>query len=260
MNKLFKTMAILIALISGLQAMEAQRTPIESKAIVQVTQEQILQKVELTPTEKKCADKMWLLKQARVNGTLIGVPEDVQTVINWNLYWLVYVNPLSYGSLIYTDEELKKKVFKTRDLTKNDGSIDLSNKIFDDLSDSLFITLIPKLFFRVNRASEKVNILFSRKSFIEKKIETLTKPFEPIMDTWDDDQAPLGIFFRMEKWNNLSWYYYLTHKNLHLISNMNLYECMRTSTFPRVSKSTNWQNPTLSISFLDSKKLKFNLK
>ncbi len=153
------------------------------------------------------------------------VPQDVQNVIGGKLHD-VSANPVLDGELVYTDKG-KKTQFKIKDLVKKDGSIDLSNPIFGDSSEYLRITTDPEKFFNIDENGKRLIILIAPRFLIEEKIGSSAKTFEPIMAKWNEADAPIGIFYRMEYWKNVSWYYYLTTKNIISISKNNLYENWR---------------------------------
>lgn len=136
------------------------------------------------------------------------------------------------GQLVYTANLEKATSFKIRDLVKEDGCIDLSNKkIFGDTADHVLITTDSASFFRYDETSIKLHILFASKSLIKEIIETTAANIELEMEKWNEDH--IGIFYRMECWRDLKWFDFLTHKNLEEISKENLYDnwyCTATRT------------------------------
>ena len=145
---------------------------------------------ELTATEKENAYKMLLMKQA-MQGT--EVPQDVQGVIGQTLHDLS-ANPVLDGEL-----KFEGKPYKIRKLLKEDGSIDLSNPVFEDASTHLLITTDPEQFFNTVKGSKRIVIMIAPKFVIQQYIK---KPcctsFEGMMANWKEDHAPIGIFYRME--------------------------------------------------------------
>ncbi len=201
---------------------------------------------ELTSTEKENAHKMMLMKQyfedmakeeVKEEERLPVVPRDVQNVIGGTLHE-VSANPVLNGELVYTPQKGEKKLFKIMELIKEDGSIDLSNKdVFGDAADHLLITTDPEKFFNVIQNSKRLIILIAPKFLIEEKLESpAVKHFQPIMGKWKEDKAPIGIFFRMESWDDLSGYDYLTNVNLVTLSENNLFKNWKETKTTRDSK------------------------
>ena len=223
-------MAIVLSLSAGLQAMELEGEGTDVKSEQGQTPQQH-KRINLTSTQKENAHKMWLLKQAIDEDNLLWIPEEVQKFIGGKLHEL-RANPVLDGELVYTGKP-EKAIFKIGGLVKEDGCIDLSNQdIFGDTADNLLITIDPAMFFHVDDESIKLLILIAPKYLIEEKIETTASHFKPIMDKWNVDQAPIGIFYRMEHWNNLAWFVYLTSHDLYSISKNNLYENSRHGASP----------------------------
>lgn len=220
MNMLFKNIAISTALVSGLQAMEAENTSVENKEIAESKQSQIRPRKELTFTESLMAHDVWLLKQAVAERKLPSLSEDIRYVIGGKLH--EFYNPLLYSEFVYTNKP-EKAIFKIKDFINEDGSIDLSNTaIFGNIADSLLITFYPETFFRFDENSTKLVILLAPKSVIEEKIKTSALPFKSIMENWDAAQAPIGVFYRMENWRDLTWFDYHTRRK-DLMSNHDLF-------------------------------------
>ena len=170
--------------------------------------------------EDLSANYSWLSSLNPLN-YFYGTSTTNQCVIGQTLHELS-ANPVLDGDLVYTDEG-KENRFRIRDLI-NDGCIDLSNPDFGDSSNCLNITTTPDAFFRVVKNSLRLVILIAPKFLIEEKIKIAPNTFQPIMANWIEEQAPIGIFYRMESWTNLAWFDYLTAKNLLQISKTNLYE------------------------------------
>jgi hypothetical protein len=174
---------------------------------------------KLTLTEMN-VHKMLLLKEYMNN---MEVPKDVSNIITRNLYEVTHTNPVLDGKLIYTLGDGEKAGFNIKNLVKTGGCIDLSDEIFGDASKFLLITTDLEEFFSINQNSKKLVMLIAPRFLIEEKIESTSKHFQPIMDNWKEDEAPIGIFWRMECWANLGWYDYLTSKNVAEISKNNIY-------------------------------------
>lgn len=177
------------------------------------------QKVKtFTPKEKELAYKMWLMKQnfeqTANEGILPEMPQDVQNKINQTFYE-VSKNPVMDGDLEFRrPSDGKLFQFKMKDLLK-EGNIDFSNKLFGNISNYLVITTDPEKFFKVDKKSQKVIILISPRFLIEEKLGSVTEPFKPIMAKWKKERAPMGIFWRMERWDNLNWYDYRTNETIY---------------------------------------------
>ena len=167
--------------------------------------------------------KMLLLK-AYMN--TMDIPEDVSNIIKRNLHDVTRINPVLDGKLTYALPNGEKATFNINNLVK-DGCIDLSNEIFGDTSKYLLITTEPEQFFSIKTNSDKLVMLIAPRFLIEQKIESSAEHFKPIIDSWKEEQAPIGIFWRMECWANLGWYSYLTSEDVTEISKNNLFELLR---------------------------------
>lgn len=214
MKPLLTIIATVFGFIAGLQAMDSEQE--------QISQED---KRILTPTEKESAHKMWLIKKADEK-SLPYIPQEVLSILIDKLHELhLSENPVLRGQLVYKSKTGKKS-FKIRDLVK-EGKFDLSNRdIFEDTSDYMLITTDPKMFFHFDKNSKKLRILIAPKFLIEDKIKTTAAPFNFIMGKWNDVTAPIGIFYRMDRWDHGD-FDFLTHKNLSSISAKNLYKNWR---------------------------------
>ena len=180
--------------------------------------------------------KMLLMKEPMDN---MGVPMEISNIIKRNLHDVTHINPVLDGKLIYTADngEGEKATFNIKDLVKTDGCIDLSNKIFGDISKYFLITTDLEQFFSINQNGKKLVMLIAPRFLIEEKIGPSAKPFEEIMDNWKEDQAPIGIFWRFERWKNLGSYWYLTSKNLIEISKNNLHKLLVMASTTRMVKT-----------------------
>ena len=155
----------------------------------------------------------------------MDIPEDVSNIITRNLHDVTHINPVLDGKLTYTLPNGEKATFNIKDLVKTDGCIDLSNKIFGGASTYLLITTEPEQFFSINKNGSKLVILIAPRFLIEEKIESSAEHFKPIIDSWKEEQAPIGIFWRMQSWDDLRDYDYQTSKNITAISKNNLLSC-----------------------------------
>jgi len=234
-------MTIGLSLITGLQAMDQDPMDVGDRNLIPQWQ----QTKELTPIEKKNVHKIWLMKQhfekSNNEGTLPKVPRDVQYVICQTLHEL-FANPVLDGELVYKDRWKKAIFINIMDLINEKGCIDLSNQVFGNLSDSLTITTAPEVFFRFVEKSYRLLVLIAPKFLIEEKIETTAKPFQPIMANWNEEQAPIGIFYRVECYSNLNQYDHLITENLFTISENSL--CKLAIRFARPLKSSNTYKQT----------------
>lgn len=230
MNIFYKSIGIVLGLIAGLQAMEVEGEGTGTKS--ESKQEQ---RRALTPTEKEVVDKMLVMKFCLEDGEnvdkLICPVADIQYQIGWKLHELyLHENPVLKGELAYWDMVRGTMTFKIRDLLKG-GSLDLSSKeIFGNSAGKLLITLDPEIFFHVNEKSSRLLILIAPYSLIEDKIETTASEFKWIMEGWDAMKAPIGIFYRMERWKDLSRFDCLTSSSLEEISSKNLYKHWSTAS------------------------------
>ena len=166
--------------------------------------------------------KMLLLKEY-MNTT--DVPKELSDIITRNLHDVTHINPVLDGKLTYTLPNGEKATFNINNLVK-DGCIDLSNEIFGDASTYLLITTEPEQFFSINKNGSKLVILIAPRFLIEEKIESSAEHFKPIIDSWKEEQAPIGIFWRMQSWDDLRDYDYQTSKNVTELYKNNLLSCM----------------------------------
>ncbi|MGV8948788.1 MAG: hypothetical protein ACOH2E_05425 [Candidatus Paracaedibacter sp.] len=175
--------------------------------------------------------KMLLMKEPMNN---MEVPMEVSNIITRNLHDVTHINPVLDGKLIFTPDNGGKTTFEIKNLLKTNDCIDLSNKIFGQVSKYLLITTDLEQFFSIKKKSSMLVMLIAPRFLIEEETWSLTKPFEKIMNNWKEDQAPIGIFWRIERWKNLDWYWYLTSNNLTQISKNNFYNLfnLATSTTP----------------------------
>jgi hypothetical protein len=134
------------------------------------------------------------------------------------------LNQFLNGKLMYKptqDNEEGKIDFKISDLKSPfAGKFDLSQ--CGDASKYLPIMAD----FREKKPEEnkdKVEVWFAPRFLIEKFQCSTAKHFKPILGEWDGKTTPLGLFFTLGSWENLSWYEYVTDKRSTQTSNKNLY-------------------------------------
>jgi hypothetical protein len=175
-----------------------------------------------------------LLMKAYMNN--MSVPKELSDIITWNLHDVTHINPVLDGKLIYTPNNGEKATFNIKDLVETNGCIDLSNNIFGDTSKYFLITTDLEEFFRIDKKTGKLVMLIAPRFLIEEKIGSSAKPFEPIMANWKEEQAPIGIFWRMENWDNLREYDYITSENVTAISNINMFRCWEHYSDPQRSE------------------------
>ena len=77
--------------------------------------------------------------------------------------------------------------------------------------------------------SNKVEIWLAPRFLIERERNTTAGHFEPIMENWDTEKAPVAIFFTWGGWNKLDWYDYLASSTTDELSKINLFENWETS-------------------------------
>jgi hypothetical protein len=73
--------------------------------------------------------------------------------------------------------------------------IDLSDKIFAEAVNYMVLTADPSVFLYPH--GDKLVILIAPWSLIHDNLKSSTTLFEPIMKTWDQTKAPIGIFWRV---------------------------------------------------------------
>lgn len=72
--------------------------------------------------------------------------------------------------------------------------------------------------------ADKMEIWIAPWCLIKKRLSTTAGHFQDIMDNWNEETAPVGIFFTWGGWEHLDWYDYFTSEDLEFISNNNLHE------------------------------------
>ena len=72
--------------------------------------------------------------------------------------------------------------------------------------------------------ADKVEIWISPRFLIEKNISASAGHFQPIMNEWSADVAPVGVFWTWGGWDDLGWYDYLVTKSYSMLSKDNLYK------------------------------------
>lgn len=85
----------------------------------------------------------------------------------------------------------------------------------------------------ISSNSEKVEVWIALQFLIERKLGTTAAHFNPIMDIWKEEQAPVGIFFTWGGWDNLGCYEYLTTK---LMESM---ESLRSGNLKQIYREVN---------------------
>jgi hypothetical protein len=126
------------------------------------------------------------------------------------------------GKLTYTDP-------KTNEVTQElkipfKGTFDLSQ--CGDIANYITITTDPSVFFAIDKANPRLNILIAPHFLIKALSEDeVFQPFvQGILGQWDNRVAPIGIFWRMSTKENLPYYDYLITATVHEITSRNLYE------------------------------------
>lgn len=72
--------------------------------------------------------------------------------------------------------------------------------------------------------NNKIEIWLAPKFIIEKNLKSSAGHLQPIMSDWNEEIAPIGIFWTWGGWDNLNGYDYLSNKTLADIGSKNLYE------------------------------------
>ncbi len=103
------------------------------------------------------------------------------------------------------------------------GTVDLS-ACGDNTASSLRITTDLSNFFAVEKKNPKVNILIASHFLIKKYIFTTAIQFAQLLEDWNKDKAPVGIFWRWSGEDDLSRFDYLTSATLLDVASKNLYE------------------------------------
>lgn len=106
-----------------------------------------------------------------------------------------------------------------------EGTFDLS--LFGDMGKYLSISTGYRKGKKPENAS-KVEIWIVPRFLVERELNTTAAHFKPIIDKWwEQEKAPVGLFWTNGGWDDLSWYDYLTTQSMAEISNNNLYEKSR---------------------------------
>jgi hypothetical protein len=82
---------------------------------------------------------------------------------------------------------------------------------------------------RTDKNNDKVEIWLAPRFQIEKKLESSAAHFLPIMNGWNEDLAPVGMFFTAGDWDRLDWYNHLVDQDLDSISACNFLANWRES-------------------------------
>ena len=134
------------------------------------------------------------------------------------------------GSLLYRPDPQSDKgmiQLKISDLTNPlEGTFDLSQ--CGDTGNFLSISTGYRKGMKAEN-SNKLEIWLAPRFMIEKKLKSSASHLQPIMGTWKEETAPIGILWSWGGWKDLSWYDYLTTHGAVNISSKNLYENGRSS-------------------------------
>jgi len=126
------------------------------------------------------------------------------------------------GKVIFTgvpDKTIEKELSKL--FNPLDGRLDLSECAGVDQYVSIS-TGYPK--WAKQDHPNNLDIWIAPKFMIKKDLEMLASHFQPIMDDWDEEKAPIGIFWTTGDWSDLNIYRYLTTYSLEEISSTSLYD------------------------------------
>ena len=127
------------------------------------------------------------------------------------------------GILHYTPPPESSEVVLLPFSNLTDGTFDLST--CGNAGTHLRITTSPNSFFEVKGANEnKLVVLIGYRNFIARGIFSPEHPFGSLMERWDGDQAPVGIFWRWGNAEALTWFDHLTTAPITFISSMNLFD------------------------------------
>jgi hypothetical protein len=72
--------------------------------------------------------------------------------------------------------------------------------------------------------AKKLEIWLTPRFLVEKEIQGSAQHFKEVFPSEWPEKAPIGVFYTWGKWDDLTWYNYLTTQNYDEISNNNLYE------------------------------------
>jgi hypothetical protein len=96
----------------------------------------------------------------------------------------------------------------------------------------MVITNDLERFFIIGGENEnKLVVYFGPHFWVNKNIDSLSKPLNAIMTSWEAEQEPVGIFWRWGNWTSQGWFDYLTDKAFRVLSKFTMYENL-TSTRP----------------------------
>ncbi len=162
------------------------------------------------PVWKECMKASW--------GVVTSEDEKIfQIILNGELVYRP--DPHSYKGMI------KLKILDFAHPFK--GTFDLS--ACGDTASYFRITKNLSDFFAVENENPKGNILIAPRFLIDKYISTTATQFAQILERWNKDKAPVGIFWRWSDVKNLSLFDYLTSATLSDIASKNLYDNWRAA-------------------------------
>lgn len=134
------------------------------------------------------------------------------------------------GELLFDPQSgestLQRKILELTTLFK--GPLDLC--WCGDGAKGLIVTTDPLVFFDRENYEGHLLVLITMRSLINKKIHSIASPFKSIMDGWNKDTAPIGIFWRMGEWKNLKWYCSATGVAPSDVFSKNLYKLWRKAS------------------------------
>lgn len=139
---------------------------------------------------------------------------------NENIYQ-IFLN----GRLVYKPDSKSdngKIVFKILDFLPSPfGTFNLSQ--CGNTAECLMITTDPSVFFEIDETDPKFKILIGSKFLIQRFKNTHTSRFAAILDNWDNDKAPIGLFWTGADYE-LSSYDYLVSSPMVEMSSRHLYQ------------------------------------
>lgn len=143
---------------------------------------------------------------------------------NEEVFWSL----VKKGNLIHTDPKTRKETVLPISALPNplEGEFDLSK--CGDTGQYLSINMGYRNKMNSKNA-KKVEIWVAPRFLIEKELNANASHFQPIMDTWEQEQAPVGMFWTWGGWDKLDWYDYLTSSTTDELSKINLLENWRNS-------------------------------
>jgi hypothetical protein len=158
-----------------------------------------------------------VIVEKNVEKWICGIPN--LSTENEEVFWSL----VKKGKLIHTDSKTQKKTVLPISALPHPlkGEFDLSN--CGDTGKYLSINMGYRKEINPKNAN-KAEIWVAPRFLIEKELNASASHFQPIMDEWKQERAPVGIFFNFANWNNLGYFDYVITGTLEEMKNKNLLE------------------------------------